>query len=248
MERTKHIIIAFALSLTVAAAQGSAKTNIYQAFITNNMGNWKNTIDVMELKKTNNNELLLELINFQYGYIAWCIGNKRMDEARFYLDKAFNNLNVLEKNKTYASIVNTYQAAFYGFEIGLAQYKAPYYGLKSIDAAKKALALDAENWLAYIQSGNIQYYMPAVFGGSKSEAMQLYEKALQIIEKDAGNTSENWNYLNLLLQLAEGYAKQEKFDKAIACYEKIINIEPGFLWVKNELYPNIIQQKNKKIK
>jgi tetratricopeptide (TPR) repeat protein len=246
LERSKHIVIALILSIAFANAKGSVRNTIYQAFITNNMNSWKLAIDSMEKDQTRSNDQLIELINYQYGYIAWCIGNKRMNEARMYLDKAHSNLNLLEKKKQYASMVNTYQAAFYGFEIGLAQYKAPYYGLKSIDASKKALALNASNWMAYIQSGNIQYYMPSIFGGSKTEALHLYEKALNLLEKDSNNTLENWNYLNLLVQLGEGYAQRKDYDKAIAYYEKIIRLEPRFLWVKDELYPNIIKQKNSK--
>ncbi|MBN2805540.1 MAG: tetratricopeptide repeat protein [Prolixibacteraceae bacterium] len=246
MERSKHIHITLLLILAFSLAQGSARNSIYQAFITNNMHRWKLTIDSMEQKPGKTDEQLLELINYQYGYIAWCIGNKRLNEARLYLDKAFSNLRRLEKDKQHASRLSTYLAAFYGFEIGLAQYKAPYYGLKSIDAAKKALALDENSWMAYIQSANIQYYMPSIFGGSKTEALHLYEKALNLLENDNNNIDKNWNYLNLMVQLGEGYTMLGDYDKAATYYEKIISIEPGFSWVKDELYPGLIKQKNSK--
>lgn len=244
MERTKHIIIAVALSLSLSVVLASNRTSIYQAFIGNKMEEWKRTVDDMEQKQPFHNDQLLELVNYQYGYIAWCIGNQRMKEARIYLDRAYSTLKKLKENQGNASIVSAYEAAFYGFEIGLAQYKAPYYGLKSIDAVKNALALDPKNWMAYIQSGNIQYYMPAIFGGSKNEALQLYKKAQVLMEKDPNNIHENWNYLNLLLQLGEGHAQRKDFDQAAAYYEKIISLEPRFLWVKNELYPKIIEQIN----
>ncbi|MFA9390445.1 MAG: hypothetical protein ACERKD_11585 [Prolixibacteraceae bacterium] len=243
MERSKYYVVIALLLFLMVQVQASNKEAIYQSYLTNNMQGWKHTIDEMQKNKTNDAQYLLELINYQYGYIAWCIGNEKMKEARWYLDKAFDNLEAAEAFKNQESMVYAYKAAFWGFEIGLAKYKAPYYGLKSIEASKKALALDSENWLAYVQSANIQYYMPPIFGGSKKEALHQYKKAMEIMEKQKKEIIQDWNYLNLLVIIAQGYTQESKIKEAIALYEIILKIEPQFSWVKNQLYPDALKLK-----
>lgn len=47
----------------------------------------------------------------------------------------------------------------------------------------------------------------------------------------------DWNYLALLVQLAEAFEVTGKIDKAGAFYVKALSSEPNFSWVKDELYP-----------
>ena len=49
-------------------------------------------IDKMKNVNNNNPDYLLELVNYQYGYVAWCIGNNKNDEAKKYLDQAEKNI------------------------------------------------------------------------------------------------------------------------------------------------------------
>ena len=81
---------------------------------------------------------MLELVNYQYGYIGYCLGFDKKDEARNIPECAQKNLNILENNKYYLSVINAYKSAFYGFRIGLNPITAPVNGLKSIDCAKTA--------------------------------------------------------------------------------------------------------------
>jgi len=219
-----------------------SRSEIYTAYISNDMSRWKTTIDRMNSIKPKSNELLAELVNYQYGYIAWCIGEKRNDEARKYLDLAEANLNILKTDKMNMSLVNAYRSAFYGYKIGLNKLSAPFNGGKSIDCAKEAVKLDAENYLAYVQFGNIQFYMPSVFGGSKKEALEYYLKAEKLLEKNKDELVQNWNYLSLLTVIAQAYSYTGDLQSSKIYLDKILRIEPDFLWVRNELYPEIINK------
>jgi len=219
-----------------------SRSEIYTAYISNEMSRWKTTIDRMNSIKPKSNELLAELVNYQYGYIAWCIGEKRNDEARKYLDLAEANLNILKTDKMNMSLVNAYRSAFYGYKIGLNKLSAPFNGGKSIDCAKEAVKLDAENYLAYVQFGNIQFYMPSVFGGSKKEALEYYLKAEKLLEKNKDELVQNWNYLSLLTVIAQAYSYTGDLQSSKIYLDKILRIEPDFLWVRNELYPEIINK------
>jgi tetratricopeptide (TPR) repeat protein len=192
-----------------------------------------------------NNDLLLELVNYQYGYIAWCIGKKKNDEAKKYLDLSEKNISILEKDTKNLSLVNSYKAAFYGYRLGLNKLLVPFIGIKSINCAKLAIDLDKENFFGYVQYANIQFYMPAVFGGSKKEALEYYLKAEKLMEKNMNEINENWNYLCLLIVIAQSYSYLDEFQSSISYFEKILKIEPGFGYVKNELYPEVLKKINK---
>jgi tetratricopeptide (TPR) repeat protein len=151
------------------------------------------------------------------------------------------NIQVLEKMNSYASLVNSYKSAFYGYKIGLTILKAPFIGTKSVDCAKLAMKQDTSNPYGYIQYANSQFYMPAVFGGSKKLALDYYLKAKNLMERNPKEAIEDWNYLSLLSMIAKTYTKLNDFKQAKTCYEEILKIEPYFLWVKNELYPELLK-------
>jgi tetratricopeptide (TPR) repeat protein len=203
---------------------------------------WKATIDEMNQQQNKSNEFILELLNYQYGYIGWCIGNKKNKLAEEYIKLGQKNIQILEKNNYKISMVNSYKSAFYGFRIGLNKLQAPFIGPKSVDCAKLAMKQDDKNPYGYIQFANSEYYMPTTFGGSKKVALEYYEKAVKIMESNPGQAKEDWNYLSLLTIVAEAYTELKYYKAAKLIYEKILRIEPNFSWVKNELYPNLLKK------
>ncbi len=245
MERPENkiiLILLFCFSLNIRA---SDKSGIYSAYIHNKMGNWKSIIDRMDAAGKKSNDLLLELVNYQYGYIAWCIGNKKFDEAKYYLELAEKNISILSKDRHNLSLVNSYKAAFYGYRIGLNKLLAPFIGIKSMDCAKLAIQLDQQNPLGYVQYANIQFYMPSAFGGSKEEALTYYLKAMELMEKNVIEIKENWNYLSLLTVIAQSYSYLNDFQSSKLYLEKVLKIEPDFGYVKNELYPQVLNKMKK---
>lgn len=242
MERKKYLTLTILLLFGFLSIYASNKTEIYKAYISNDMNLWKKTIDEMNQQKTKSNDFRLELLNYQYGYIAWCIGNKKNEIAETYIALGEKNIQVLEKTNDYASLVSSYNSAFYGYKIGLNKLKAPFIGPKSVDCAKLALKQDSSNPYGYIQYANSQFYMPAVFGGSKKLALDYYLKAKNLMERNPKETIEDWNYLSLLSMIAKTYTELKDFKQAKTYYEKILKIEPDFLWVKNELYPDLLKK------
>jgi tetratricopeptide (TPR) repeat protein len=230
------------LSLNARAAY---RSEIYNAYIGNNMAVWKTCIDRMETVKPGDNDFLLELVNYQYGYIGWCIGNRKNKEAAKYLDLAEKNLVTLSDNGRNLSLVNSYKAAFYGYRIGLNKLSAPFLGPKSVDCARLAISSDRRNPLGYVQYANIQFYMPAIFGGSKKEALEYYLKALELMEQNKNDLIENWNYLSLLTVIAQSYTFLGDYSSSVVYLEKALKAEPEFGWVKNELYPQVLGKMKK---
>ena len=245
MERTKHQIIFLLLILIAVNLNASYKSEVYYAYISNRMEKWKGVIDRMNLIENKSDELLHELVNYQYGYIGYCIGFDKKSEAKKYLHLAEQNIEILEKNNYDLSVINAYKCAFYGFRIGLNKLSAPINGLKSLEHGRTALEIDKNNYFAWIQYGNIQFYMPAAFGGSKKEGIEYFIKAKELLEKNPDDLVENWNYLSLMVLIGQSYTYIDEPDSALAIYEDILKLEPDFLYVKDELYPDLIKNMNK---
>jgi len=240
MERTIYLVFFLIIGNNIAHAQTDYKTKIYNCYIDNEMVTWKNTIDKLADKEYKTNFETLELLNFQYGYIAWCLGNEKEAEAEEYLKLALKNAEKLEERNYRLPLITAYKSALWGFEIGISFYLAPFLGPESMEFADKSVELDEQNYFGYIQKGNIEYYMPPVFGGSKSLALEYYLKAKKIMENKPGLAKSNWNYLGLLVNIARCYAEIEDYNKAKEWYERILIIEPNFNWVKKELLPELI--------
>lgn len=245
MERKGYKIIFLLLIFFSLNLKASNKSDIYSAYVGNNMSRWKSVIDQMNSAGTKSNDFLLELVNYQYGYIAWCIGNKKTDDARKYLKLAEKNLVALSSDIQNTSMVNAYKAAFYGYRIGLNKLSAPFNGPKSVDCAKLAISSDKENPFGYVQYANIQFYMPAIFGGSKKEALEYFIKARELMERNKDAIKGNWNYLSLLIVIAQSYSYMDDFKSSIDYMDMILKIEPDFSYVKNELYPQVLTKMKK---
>lgn len=240
MERKNYFIVLIFLVFTISAIGETYKSRIYYAYINSEMGNWKTILDRIQNIENPSNFTRYELLEFQYGYIAWCLGTKKEKEAEGYLEKAWKNLEYLEQKKYKLSSIYGYRSAFYGFEIGLNSVSAPYYGPKSVSYAKKAMKVDESDPMGFIQYANIQYYMPSVFGGSKSEAVEYYYKSISKMES-AKNSNQNWIYLSLLATTGQALESLGRKKEAKELYEKALRKEPNFLWIKNELLPNLIK-------
>lgn len=249
MERKRYKLIVFIyIVFSGMLINASYKSDIYKSYIYGDMVNWKQIIDKMERDKltlspvTAQSNYILELLNYQYGYVAWCLGTDREDEAVEYLDLAENNVEILEERKFNMSMVNGYKAAFYGYRIGLNNFKAPFYGSKSFKCAENAINLNKKNPFGYIQYANIQFYMPPTFGGSKMEAINYYKKAEVLMEQNKQETLNDWNYINLLTTIANSYVEVKQLENAKLYFEKILKFEPNCQWVKNTLYPQLMKK------
>jgi tetratricopeptide (TPR) repeat protein len=246
MERQKYIVILILFIFSGLGAMATYKTEIYKAYISNNMNEWKKVMDRMNLETKRDNDFLLELLNYQYGYIGWCVGNKENEQAKKYLSLAEKNIEILEKQSFELSILNAYKSAFYGYRVGLNKLQAPFIGPKSVESAKKAIELDKNNPYGYIQIGNSEFYMPSVFGGSKTVALENFKKAENLMERNPEKIKNDWNYLSLLAMIVMSCKELKQYELAKYYCEKALKTEPEFLWVKLDLYPeikNLIKQK-----
>jgi tetratricopeptide (TPR) repeat protein len=241
MEGKKYRLIILMVSLSsLAFSQDDFHEKIYESFITNEMDSWKLVIDEMHKTNKSNPEMLKELINYEYGYIGWCIGNNQKKQAKDYLDSMEENLETLKSGSDSKSTYHAYMAAAYGFKIGLSAWRAPFLGPKSMEHAEKAIENDSLNFQANTELGNIWNHMPAVFGGSDEKALKYYQNAIAIYENSEEELKyKKWLYLNIVATSGKIEFERKNYSQALHFYKKALKIEPRFKWVMNELLPEL---------
>jgi len=247
MERPINILItSLIIALLCCNLNGQVECNkeIYKSFIADKMNLWENQMKKMEdnYKVTKSANCLYDLTFAEYGFIVYCILTKQRNKAQIYLNKAEHNANKLLKHDLLWAEIYSLKAALYGFKIEFNKMKAPKYGLKSLEYMDKAMKLDKNNARVWMEKGNISYYIPAFLGGGLSEAIACHEKSIKLFEKDNNYLKYNWLYLLVLTNLGRWYTEANNIEKAKFIYEKALEFEPEFLWVKNDLYPKILNK------
>lgn len=248
MERSQHItrlalVIMILLLLTQWGwSQNSYRDSIYKAYSRGKMDKWLTIMQVCEKNADQHNlNQQLELLSYYYGYTAWLIGAEKYDTAEVYIDKSEAIIDDLLEDSPENPTLFAYKGAYIAFTIGITKLKAIYLGPRSMKFINKSLELDPENIQGNIEKGNSMYYRPAAFGGDKTEAIDYYLKAIKSFEKQ-GLVVNNWMYINTMTALGQAYEATDQVQLAKLCYEKIIRIFPNFMWVEDELYPDLLKR------
>ena len=248
MERPQYItrvvivMITLLLSMQLGFSQSTYRDSIYKAYSRGKMDKWYELMYTCEKNVNQNNlEEQFELISYYYGYTAWLIGAEKYDSAKEYIDKSEEIIDKLLDESPENATLLAYKGAYIAFTIGISNLKAIYLGSKSTKYINKALELDPESIQGNIEKGNSMYYRPSVFGGDKAKAIKYYVKAVKNFEKQ-GLVVNNWMYINTMTALGQAYEATDQIQLAKLCYEKIIRILPNFMWVEDELYPDMLKR------
>lgn len=248
MERPQHITrvvlvgITWLLSMQSGFSQHAYRDSIYKAYSRGKMDKWYTIMHGCEAQvDANKVEEQLELLNYYYGYTAWLVGAEKYDTAETYIDKSEELIEKLLEESPENATLLAYKGAYLAFEIGISSLKAIFLGPKSMKYINKSIELDPENIQGNIEKGNSMFYRPSAFGGDKMEAIAYYIKAIESFEKQ-GLVVNNWLYINTLTALGQAYEATDQIQSAKLCYEKIIRIFPNFMWVEDELYPDLLER------
>lgn len=234
---TFFTILCIALTSNVLAQ----KADIYQAFISGKMYKWEAVMNNFAGKTSLTNQQKLELVSYYYGYIGYSLGVKNKDKANIYIKKGESIIdNLIDTYPTAKAFA--FKGAFIGFCIGVNPIKAPFIGKSCSNNVDKALSINPADIQANIEKANILYYSPSAFGGDKTKAKRYYSKAISLFESNPELTNGNWLYLTLLTKVAQINTDEKRYYDAKAVYEKILKIEPNYLYVKDQLYPQLLKQ------
>jgi hypothetical protein len=195
------------------------------------MAPWPALIAEMEKIKSTDLVWQTEMVKAMYGLVGYQMGKKQKDLARAYVNKADVYLEKLLKDHPKNAQLHALAGAFCGYKIGLSFYKAPFLGPKCMYHVDKAVELDPNEPMGYIEKGNSLLYRPAAFGGDKNEALQLYRKALKLID---GRPSQKCDWQQMLLRafMLKAMYETNQTAQANAFMKEMEKDYGSMLWIK----------------
>jgi tetratricopeptide (TPR) repeat protein len=226
-------------SYTCLLAQSDFDSRIYRSSVTGNMEEWKTVLAEMTKSTSKDSAFLERLLNYHYGYVALCLANKRNDEAVLQLQLAEKVLERFETKVGKTSQYYSYLAAFTAFHVALRMYLAPVLVPVCVKYSKLALAKDAKEPQAWITSGNVNFYLPVLLGGSKQKAIEAWQTAIYLMRLQEKKNNNNWERLFVTISIARAYKSLKNYQRAEEIYKQVLKEEPDYVWVKKYLYPQL---------
>lgn len=249
----RNIIVVFALMAVLSiTAEGQssavgeilveAKKALYQGNIRNDKQQVLHAYALLE--RASAVEPTNRLVTYYVAYAEYILARiayAGKDDNVFeqYIDKAAERTeNLLEQEKGWNEVA-ALLGTIYGIKISNSPMKGMILGPKATNLQQKAIAADSTNPRVWMVYGTMKLNTPAFFGGSVEEAQQAFSKSVTIFEtkKSVDPLEPDWGYLDALVWLAKSYEKKEQLQEARAIFNKALNIEPNFGWVKHVLLP-----------
>ena len=212
-----------------------------QAYVKSSIHMWEQLADqadkILDAKNVSE-EADLCAIKIKYGLLYSCLANKEKESYENHIDNIEQQLEELQEKHPNSSVLLTLSSAIMSVEMGFSPMKGMYLGSLSSQHAEKAIELDSLNALAWRQYASNKYFTPKMWGGDIHKAIESYELALLLYEKN--NQTNDWTYLDTITWLGIAYQKTGDKVKAKEMFEKILQIAPDYSWVRDKLLPDLM--------
>jgi len=240
MKTTKFYLLPMMIFLSAANAfaQDDSRKIGYAAYMRNALPLWEKAIETQKkvLSTDQSKKTELQLSVLYYGYLSATMATQ--DEASFDVKiyEAISQLEGLMKKNPNWGEPKAIMSSVMGLQIAYSPIKGATLGFKSSSYMSKALKESPESPIVMKLHAGSKQYTPALWGGDKKEALEYYQKCIDVYEKQ-GDSQQNWFYADALANMGIIYTDLGQNTNAVAVFEKALAYEPDFAWVKMSLLP-----------
>ena len=163
------------------------------------------------------------------------------DRASGHLESAVENLKPLIDRDEQAAEACALLSSVYGRQISLSPLKAMLLGPRSGRAMEKAERLAPDNPRVVLAAAMSDFNTPKMWGGDKERAMEGFRKAAALFaeQKPAGPLHPVWGHGEVHAWIGLAHLDRDERAEAKAAFEKALEIEPDFGWVRYALLPGV---------
>jgi len=206
-------------------------------YLKGNMVSWKHTVD--SLRSAPRDAATERVLLFaEYGLIGNYIGSGKKDEAEDEISIFENRIERVLKSNPLNGELYAFSAALVAYRIALSPWRAPFLGPSHTQELEKAVRFSSAKGLPLVEQANSLFFRPAFVGGDKKLAVDFYKRAFNYYKNSEPN---HWMYFNVGAWLAQAYAQTGEIAKAEELYLQLLQQAPDFIWVRDELLPELRQ-------
>ena len=173
--------------------------------------------------------------------IAGLLGEESKDQASEHLKVAVEHLKKATEIDPQAAEAYALLSSAYGLQIGLSPMKSMLLGPRVGKAAQKAKQLAPDNPRVVLSAAISDFNTPKMFGGSKEKGLQGFQRAAELFaqEEPTNPIQPVWGHREAYAWLGIAYQDRGELEPARAAFEKALEIDPDFGWVKYVLLPEL---------
>ena len=172
--------------------------------------------------------------------IAGLLEEKSKDPSE-HLNAAVEHLKKATEIDPQAAEAYALLSSVYGWQIGLSPMKSMLLGPRSGRAIQKAEQLAPDNPRVVLSASISDFNTPKMFGGSKEKGLQGFQRATELFaqEEPTDPIQPIWGHREAYAWLGIAYQDRGELESARAAFEKALEIDPDFGWVKYALLPEL---------
>ena len=163
------------------------------------------------------------------------------DRASAHLEGAVESLKQVIEEDEEAAEAWALLNSVYGLQISLSPMKGMLLGLRSKRALEKARRLEPDNPRVVLAAAVSDFNTPGIWGGDKERAMEGFRRAAALFaeEKPASPLHPVWGHGEVYAWIGLAHLDRDEREQARAAFEKALEIEPDFGWVRYALLPKV---------
>ncbi len=183
----------------------------------------------------------IALADYRIVDLLLAAGEKNEDAASEHLKIAVEHLKEATRLDPQAAEAYALLSSAYGRQIGLNPVKSMVLGPRVGKAVKKAMQIAPNNPRVVLSAAISDFNTPKMFGGSKEKGLQGFQRAAELFaqEEPTDPIQPVWGHSRTYAWLGIAYQDRGELELARAAFEKALEINPGFGWVKYVLLPEL---------
>lgn len=194
-------------------------------------------LDISTLQNLSANNNRYDAVLAQYRLAISYNFNDQPEKAEATLDEAISKLQALTEQEADNAEAWALLSRLYATKIAFSPMSGVYYGPKAGSSISKARKLAPDNPRVHLIAGVNDYYTPAVFGGSKSAALQALNNAIKHYASDR-DSGYHWGLAETyvwrgIVQMELNYPEKARDD-----WREALAIAPQYGWARMLLNKN----------
>ena len=165
------------------------------------------------------------------------------DRASAHLESAVESLKEVIRLDAESAEAYALLNSVYGRQISLNPMKGMLLGRRSKRALDKAEELAPDNPRVVLAAALSDFNTPGMWGGDKGRAMEGFRRAAALfaLEEPADPLQPVWGHREVYAWIGVAHLDRDERDEAKAAFEKALEIDPDFGWVRYVLLPGVEQ-------